>query len=164
MRTLLDFLRLPAATRALAVEASLLLLLARVLVAHVSMRRWRRHLDVAPAAAGPPAELSEEALGTARRLSRIVRKVARRAPFRAVCLPQAMAAQWMLRRRGVPSRLVFGARRGAEAATEFHAWLRAGGETVLGGEEDATWRAFEAGGGVGEGHPLPGAEGSLSRR
>ena len=147
MNTLLAFARLPAATRALAVEALLSLALARALVARVPLRRWRHRLDLAPAPAEQDAPVSAEALNTARRLGRIVRKVALRAPFRAACLPQAIAAQWMLRRRGIPSRLVFGTRRNAGSALEFHAWLRAGGEILLGGEERASWRCFAAGGG-----------------
>ena len=49
-----------------------------------------------------------------------------------------MAAQWMLRRRGVPSRLVFGARRKAApgGGNDYHAWLTVDGKCVVGG-----WRA-----------------------
>ena len=143
MKTLLAFVRLPPATRAQAIEASASLLFARALVAGVPMRRWRERVVTAPpGATGSDTEISEDALHRARGLCRIVRKVARRAPFRAVCLPQAMAAQWMLRRRGIPSHVVFGARRSGDAATEFHAWLQVGAEMVLGGKEQATWHPF----------------------
>ena len=64
-----------------------------------------------------------------------------------------MAAQWMLRRRSVPTLVVFGARQGPESRIEFHAWLRAGGETVLGEQPDEDWRPFEA---AGEGTRLTG--------
>ena len=144
MKTLLTFVQLPAAARTQAIEALVLLLCARALVAGVPMRRWRHRVATTPPdAAGSDSAVPTDALHRARGLCRIVRKVAHRAPFRAVCLPQAMAAQWMLRRRGIPSRLVFGARRRSDAELEFHAWLRVGAETVLGGEEQATWSAFE---------------------
>lgn len=39
-------------------------------------------------------------------------------PFRAVCLQQALAAQWMLHRRGVRCRLLFGAQRAPADAPE----------------------------------------------
>ena len=144
MKTLLAFVRLPAASRTQAIEALVLLLFARALVAGVPMRRWRHHVTTTPpGAAGSDSAIPGDALSRARGLCQIVRKVARRAPFRAVCFPQAMAAQWMLRRRGIPSRLVFGARQSVDAEVEFHAWLRVGAETVLGGEEKATWSAFE---------------------
>ena len=163
-----SFLRLPAATQALALEAAFTLLLARLLVAHVPMRFWRRRLDMAPEsspcperAESPrqrrstmlpgaderPAERDDEERRAAarlripRKMARVVRKVARRLPFQALCLPQAMAAQWMLRRRSIPSRLVFGARRGRtpERTFEYHAWLMVAGQCVIGGGELDTY-------------------------
>ena len=91
--------------------------------------------------AGVPERI--RSVRTARQVTRIVRKVADHAPFRAVCLPRAMAAQWMLRRRRIPSRLDFGTRRGEDGALEFHAWLSVAGETVMGGREARTYTAFE---------------------
>ena len=135
------FVRAPAASKAMALEAMLFLLLGRLLVKHAPMRRWRRWLFMGeePASAGerlrraPNRRLS-------RRAARIVRRVARHAPFSAVCLPQAMALQWMLRRRGVESRLVLGARRRAHCAgLDFHAWLTVGGKCVIGGNEVETY-------------------------
>lgn len=164
MKTLRTFARLPAATRTQAVEASVLLLFARTLVACVPMRHWRDRLDTAPAAVtGPDARISDGALHTAGRLCRIVRKVALRAPFRAVCLPQAMAAQWMLRRRGIPSRVVFGTRRRAGSEFEFHAWLRVGPETILGGEDSVSWLPLEAGSSLAKGSVSPEARPALAR-
>ena len=158
MRTLGAFWRLPAATRALVIEAALLLVLARLLVAHVPMRRWRNR----PGMEAPPAPrpgtpsprpdqegrtgLPEPAAGQAvsREVGRIVRKVARRLPFRTLCLPQAIAAQWMLRRRGIRSRLIFGVRRGTTpaAALQYHAWLSVDGEAVIGGAAVRTYSPF----------------------
>ena len=63
-----------------------------------------------------------------------------------------MAAQWMLRRRGVRSRLDFGVRRGEGGALEFHAWLSVAGETVMGGREAETYTTFEHAGGA-DGRP-----------
>ena len=45
-----------------------------------------------------------------------------------------MAAKWMLRRRGVSSRLWIGVRRPAPGRPlEYHAWLTVDGESVIGG-------------------------------
>ena len=185
-----SFVRAPLAVKAMALEAALLLLLARLLIMHVPMRYWRRRLTTADppapaegrtvdmrvafspgeteasASAGerppqspvPEASARETSAGAAqriasagcvsgrrlsRRVARIVRKIASHPPFKAVCLPQAMAAQWMLRRRGMESRLSFGARRKGEGRDlEFHAWLNAGGECVLGGDEIETYAAL----------------------
>ena len=84
----------------------------------------------------------------------MVRRVARHVPFPAVCLPQAMALQWMLRRRGVASRLFFGARRKAQdSGLDFHAWLTVGGECVIGAGEVETYAALPPFDGIG---PRPG--------
>ena len=144
--------------RRMAFEAVMLLALARLLVGYVPMRRWRRHLNTGPPRGGSDPE-GERALG--REVGRIVRKVASCMPFRAVCLPQAMAAQWMLRRRGVSSRLIFGVRRASEepggplqrkhgaaapgrtpwtgAGLDFHAWLTVAGENVVGDQGTETY-------------------------
>ena len=61
-----------------------------------------------------------------------VTRSARWVPFRAVCLPQAMAAQFMLRRRGVTSIMRFGAGKGTDKPLDAHAWLDAAGVEVTG--------------------------------
>ena len=81
-------------------------------------------------AATPPA--SAEQISLAADISWAVTRAARDAPFRAVCLPQAMTARVMLARRGVPSVLHYGATTQGEAAIEAHAWLSAAGVEVTG--------------------------------
>jgi hypothetical protein len=71
-----------------------------------------------------------------------VTRAARHVPFNAVCLPQAMAARIMLKRRGVDSVLHFGARIGQDKVgqdkiaqdkpIDAHAWLDAAGVEVTG--------------------------------
>ncbi len=99
---------------------------------------------VAPYGEGGGADKGASSPNTTRKVGRIVGKVAHHLPFRVRCLPQAMAGQWMLRRRGVRSTLVFGVRRGQtkDNHLEFHAWLIAGGECVLGGAEVGSYTAF----------------------
>ena len=161
------FVRAPVAAKAMALEAALFLLLARLLVVYVPMRHWRRWLVTAegPAPAGGPPAIPKDRRPPVhtrrapqqrlpRRVARIVRRVARHVPFPAVCLPQAMALQWMLRRRGVASRLFFGARRKAQdSGLDFHAWLTVGGECVIGGGEVETYAALPPFDGIG---PRPG--------
>ena len=67
--------------------------------------------------------------------------------MRATCLPRALAAQAMLRRRGVPSRLCLGvAREGTELSA--HAWLELGQDLIIVGEAQAPYfkRLVEFGG------------------
>jgi len=80
VKTLAAFVRLPAATRRLALEAALLLLVARLLTDHVPMRWWRHRLHIAaPPLAGVPRTNPGAADASASQIGRIVRKMARRA-------------------------------------------------------------------------------------
>lgn len=72
-----------------------------------------------------------------RRVRWAVQAAARRAPFRAVCLQQGLAAQAMLRRRGVPAVLHYGAAPHPEKGLQAHVWVTAGGLPVIGVEEAA---------------------------
>jgi hypothetical protein len=60
---------------------------------------------------------------------------AERVPWRAVCFQKGLAAQMMLRRRGVDSTLYFGAARRPETGLEAHVWVKVGEIDVIGGEE-----------------------------
>jgi hypothetical protein len=54
------------------------------------------------------------------------------ATTQALCLPRALAAQTMLRRRGIASRLCLGVAREAGALVA-HAWVEVGQEKIVGG-------------------------------
>lgn len=121
--------------RALVAEAVLGLLAARVTLAVVPFPNLARRLGrfVPPLEARRlGAAASAEAARTAAEIGWAVTRAARYVPFKAVCLPQAIAAQAMLRRRGVASVMHFGAARGADAALDAHAWLDAAGVEVTG--------------------------------
>ena len=153
MRALSTFAKLTAADRALALEALLLLLLAWLLIVAVPMRRWRRHVDIAHGpqpgrvregdGKAPAARGSSRPMLEPRRAGRIVRKVSAALPFDPRCLARAMAVQWMLRRRGLASQLVFGAGRfGARPALRYHAWLHVDGRPVIGGGPATNFAPF----------------------
>jgi hypothetical protein len=63
-----------------------------------------------------------------------VHACAGRVPWRAVCYQQGLAAQWMLRRRGIPSVLYYGAAPDEEKGLLLHVWVRDGEIDVIGGE------------------------------
>ena len=69
----------------------------------------------------------------AAKISWAVETAARYIPLRLVCLPQAMAANFMLSRRAIDSTLYLGVRIDQAAALSAHAWLRAGRKWVTGG-------------------------------
>ena len=70
---------------------------------------------------------------------RAVKRAARRLPWPIVCFPEAMAAHWMLRRRGADSRLHYGLRSSDEKLSA-HVWVTLGGEIVIGEERDNAHR------------------------
>ena len=83
---------------------------------------------------GPPRHDAE----TVRRVRGVVQGWARRVPWRAVCFQRGLALHWMLRRRGIPSVLLYGARRQGDGLSA-HVWVDVDGETVIGGEEAANF-------------------------
>ena len=80
-----------------------------------------------------PAEETPERLSEARRIAWAVRSASRFTPWRSNCFPQAMAAQILLRRKGIASTLYLGAAFKARTELEAHAWLRCGPFYVTGG-------------------------------
>jgi hypothetical protein len=126
--------------RALLAEAVASLLVARLVLVFVSFQRIARWLGAFVPPTDPRAVQAkvhvEQDAPLAREIGWAVTRAARYVPFKAVCLPQAMAARVMLNRRGVKSVMHFGAARGDnrnEAKPfEAHAWLDAVGVEVTG--------------------------------
>jgi len=123
--------------RWLLVEAAVWLLLARIALLAIPFPALARRLgafvpptDERVTLAGRDASAHDAQL--AEEISWATVCAARQVPFRAVCLPQAMAARIMLRRRGVASVLHFGAARGRDKPIDAHAWLDAAGVEVTG--------------------------------
>lgn len=119
--------RLSGPERAALMEAALQLGLAR---ARVALRPFR---DVARAASRTPTGRQGESASARRVVAWAVTAAAQRAPWRAKCLEQGLAAQAMLRRRGVEAVLHYGLRRGEADGLDAHVWVTAGGCDVVGG-------------------------------
>jgi hypothetical protein len=131
------FAEIGARRRWLLMEASFWLLVTRVALLVVPFPRLARRIGdfVAP---------SDDRVTTASQLgsaddAQVAAEIgwatiaaARHVPFKAVCLPQAMAARIMRRRRGVASVLHFGAAKGKQKPIDAHAWLDAAGVEVTG--------------------------------
>jgi len=131
------FAGLDAERRALLVEAVACLTGARLALVFVPFPRLARRLGsfVPPVDSRVRDASSPAPAGHSRHAERIgwaVTRAARYVPFRAVCLPQAMAARIMLRRRGIRSVLHFGAAKRGREPFETHAWLDAAGVEVTG--------------------------------
>jgi hypothetical protein len=135
--------RLGARRTALLIEAALWLLLARLALAIVPFPLLARRLGtfVPPAettAGQDQIEAQREHAQVAHEIGWAVSAATRYAPYRPVCLPQAMAARMMLKRRGVPSIIHFGAAK-QQGAFAAHAWLDAAGVEVVGFPVRETW-------------------------
>lgn len=138
LKHLAAFARLPWRKRALAVEAALWPLLARLIVGRVPTRFWRLDADAG-------AERADGAARSAPAMGWAVRRVTDRLPFETKGRPRALAAHWMLRRRSGASRMVFGVRSDTpERRPECHPWLVMDGETVIGGRQAASFTPLPA--------------------
>jgi hypothetical protein len=125
-------LRLPWADRWLLAETTVWLGLGRLAVAALPFR-W-----IAPRLGQHMAESSHEkgdvaSLAVLRRVSWAMRIMSRDVPWGSRCLDQAIAAHYMLRRRGLTSTLYLGVAKAGEAELEAHAWLRSGPFYLIGG-------------------------------
>lgn len=118
----------------LIVEAVLRLALARLGLALVPFPQLASRLGAIapPLPSTIPAADPADSASAAREIGWAVTRAARYVPFRAVCLPQALAARHMLQRRGIASVLHFGVIDGVAAGIKTHAWLDADGIDVTG--------------------------------
>ena len=138
-------------------EALLALAWAKVLVHTIPFRRLAPRLGLAQTESPAIITAAERALAV--EVSWAVQAAARHIPLRFVCLPQAIAAKWMLRRRGLATTLYLGVApdRAKPDAIAAHAWLRAGDKIVTGEIEAARHRAIATFGGNSSSNPMEAA-------
>lgn len=81
--------------------------------------------------------LDDKQVIVARRVKWAVAGISARTPWTANCLPQALTARSMLRRRGLDSTLYIGAAfTSSRDALRAHAWLRCGDRPITGGRRN----------------------------
>ena len=135
-RRLRRFVQIGGRRRALLIEAVLWLAAARIALIAIPFPVLARRLGqfVPPSDPRVNEAMRRHAREAecAAEIGWAVTRAARYVPFKAVCLPQAMAARVMLKRRGVASVMHFGAAKGAEKPLDTHAWLDAAGVEVTG--------------------------------
>jgi transglutaminase superfamily protein len=109
-------------------EAAVMLVLARLAV------RLAPPARVFAWANRPPRHTDRFAGDQASWIAWAVETVGAKSWMNALCLPRALAAQAMLRRRGIASRLCLGvARNGTELTA--HAWVEVGHVKIVGGSD-----------------------------
>lgn len=130
--------------RRLLLEAVVELLRARLRLLPLPGLDWQRALGTRTSSPDPP-DTTAAPDGPAREVGWAVGVAARFVPWRSVCLPQAIAAQRMLRRRGIHGRAVVGARRSAtEKPIDLHVWVLVDGRPIVGGRGHATYEPVVA--------------------
>lgn len=134
MNRIRRFLRLPFAEQALFLEACVGLTIALIRIRLATLLGYERLLGAIAADAAPDDGRKPDAHALAR-VSQAVARAAHHHPARPTCLPQALAARHMLRRRGLASTLILGLARKPDGALQAHAWLDAGGVHVTGGAQ-----------------------------
>lgn len=127
------FLKHSAANQCFLIEALAWLCWAKLLLLLVPFR-WIA-FRLGKQMAESPSAINEAERQVALRVSWAVQSVAFNLPIGFVCLPQAIAAKWMLRRRGLSSTLYLGLRKGEGLKLNAHAWLRVGDKILTGRAE-----------------------------
>jgi hypothetical protein len=130
-------------------EAAVMLVLARLAVRLVPPERLFAWANRAP------RRIRRFAADEANWIAWAVETLAGKPWINALCLPRALAAHAMLRRRGIASRLCLGvARDGGELTT--HAWVEIGSDKIVGASQaDAFTRLAEFGGALSKSASMP---------
>jgi hypothetical protein len=129
MRRFRNLVCLPSARRMLAIEAALCLLLASIALRLLPFRvlEWFfAHLPRQPEIAGAARTQVREEVRWAVKFATV------RLQIRATCFARAIAAQGMLRRRGIGTTLYYGAATQPGHGLTAHVWLMDGDSGVVG--------------------------------
>ena len=132
------FARLPASDRRLLAEALGMLVVASLAIALLPFRR--SILFGARRRRGPMSGDSS----AAGRIGWAIGRAATALPWSARCFPQGIAAQRMLRRRGIEARLHYGIGRAPDEALAAHVWVTADDAVVVGGQTDMVFEPVAA--------------------
>ncbi|HBM16130.1 MAG TPA: lasso peptide biosynthesis B2 protein [Lentisphaeria bacterium] len=74
---------------------------------------------------------------TIRKVANIIKIASDRLPWKCNCLPQAIAARHMLKKRNISSTLYLGMSKDKEKKIIAHAWLKAGNIPITGGRDNS---------------------------
>lgn len=134
--------------RRLSVRARISLAI-EILTSYYNARRTLRATAIEPAVAAlrgstptdPGRGSEQEVLYEAWRLGRAVQRTLRFAPGDTRCLTRSLVLTQLLARRGIPAKLVIGAR--AKPSFLAHAWVEQAGQAVLPAGEESYGRLVE---------------------
>ena len=130
IRRLLKFARLTFVEKLLLLEAALFMALVRPAILLLPFR-WIAPL-LGHERLESPLEISPAQVFKARQIGWAVVTMSYRTFWQATCLVQAVAAQLMLKRRGISGTIYLGAIKDKENKLLAHAWVRCGCEILTG--------------------------------
>ena len=122
-------------------EAAIMLLLARLAVRVLPPARLFGWAD------RPPRKANRFAGDDVNWVAWAIEHCATQKGMDRACLPRALAAHAMLRRRGIASRLCLGVARSGEDIAA-HAWIEGGDRTIVGGDDAGRFTQLAAFGGL----------------
>lgn len=111
-------------------EAVLALGIASAAIACLPFRRLAALLSTGTGT----SRTSEHAQPTIDRAIWAIEAAARRLPFKTVCFQKGLALYWMMRRRGIETRLHYGVAQKPDKGLCAHVWVSHAGATIMGGE------------------------------
>ena len=132
-------------------EAAGALLVASLAIAILPFRQMTRTIGHPRGAVSAPADRDRASDD----VSRAIERAARRFPLRIVCLHKALATHWMLRRRGIATKVHYGISPGG-AALKAHVWVDVGGKIIMGEEESLGFARVATFPAAAEGENAPG--------
>jgi hypothetical protein len=143
VKALGKFLELGPGDKLLVLEAWLYLGLARAALLGIPFRLIAPRLgrQLSP---GDSTMTADVPAAIARRIGSAVERMVRHTPWDSTCLTQTIAGKFMLRRRGVPSRLYLGTRKDESGRLLAHSWLLVGNEILIGAGGHDTFTALSS--------------------
>jgi hypothetical protein len=139
MKRIRQFLSLNRADRALFLKALALLWVIRTglwILGYTRMKplveRWKKSAASKDAAGDSHADADSGSLCAAR-VGWAVKAAGRGTPGDRLCLVQALAAEVLLGRRGIPADIRIGVVKDEALKLQAHAWVESGGTVIIGG-------------------------------
>ncbi len=132
VRPLINFWRRPWSDKWLFIQVYFLLGVSRLAILTLRFKRLAARLGQHMEESSD--ELTDDEIEVSRRISWAVRRASALTPWKSNCFPQAITAQYLLRRNKIVSTLYLGAMLDDDEGMKAHAWLRCGPRIVTGRE------------------------------
>lgn len=130
MRRIKQFFSLPAAERRLWMHTATVVFAVRM---GLLILPFRTLVRLAARASRPTSSAADASRAQRDRIVWAVNSTSKHLPGRKTCLLEALAGQVLLTRRGFPTRVKIGVRKGDDGDLLAHAWLENNGDVVIGG-------------------------------